>query len=342
MFLSSTHTSPPPQGGGGIGAKVDFVSSIQPVDTLATMTINPVPDTEPRLALKTLIERITRDYPTLSPRLQLAALRILDHTQDVALKSMRALAVDAKVPPSTMLRLARATGFASYESFRQVFQDALRSTGSDFVTRAQWLQQLQRDGAAGGVASGVVSAMAAAVLGNVEAAYRGADLAALAAAADLLRVSQRVHVVGVGGMHPIAAYGHYVARMALPDVRLAEPVMAAMIDELADLTPEDAVLLLSVAPYASETVKAAEFAASRGARLVILTDSRISPVAPLASALILVPTATPLFFPSQVATLALLETLIALTVSHGDEAVLQRIERIDRHRREQGIYWRPK
>ena len=291
---------------------------------------------EPRLALKALIERITRDYPGLSPRLQLAARRVLDHRQDVALKSMRALAADAKVPPSTMLRLARATGFASYESFRQLFQEALRTTGSDFVTRAQWLQQLQKDGNAGGV----VGAMATAVLGNVEAAYRGADLAALAAAAELLRASRRVHVVGVGGMHPIAAYGHYVARMALPDVRLAEPVMAAMIDELADLTAEDAVLLLSVAPYATETVKTAEFAASRGARLVVLTDSRTSPVAPLATALILVPTTTPLFFPSQVATLALLETLIALTVSHGDAAVLERIERIDRHRKEQGIYWR--
>ena len=293
---------------------------------------------DPQLARQMLLERLTRDYPALSPRLKLAARRILDHPQDVALKSMRALAADAKTPPSTMVRLARAAGFPSYESFRRVFQDALRSAGGDFLSRAQWLQALNETGADG--TKGVVGAMAAAVLGNVEEAYRSADLSALAAAADLLRASRRVHVVGVGGMHAIAAYGHYVARMALPDVRLAEPVMAAMIDELADLGPDDAVLLLSVAPYATETVKVAEFAAARGSHLVILTDRRTSPVAHLATALLLVSTATPLFFPSQAATIALLETLIALTVAHGDAAVLERIARIDRHRREQGLYWR--
>ena len=291
---------------------------------------------EPRQALQALIARITRGFRELSPRLQLAARRVLDRPEDVALMSMRGLAVDAKVPPSTMLRLARACGFTSYEAFRAVFQDALRTTGSDFVTRAQWLQRLPQ----GDRASGVVGAMAAAVLGNIEAAFRDADLTMLAGAADLLRSSRCVHVVGVGGMHAVAAYFHYVVRMALPDVRLAEPAMAAMTDELADLAPEDAVLLLSVAPYATETVRAAEFAASRGARLVVLTDSRTSPVAPLATALLLVPTATPLFFPSQAGTVALLETLIALTVSHGDDSVLDRIARIDRHRREQGIYWR--
>ena len=299
---------------------------------------SPLQPPEPQLARQLLLERLTRDYPTLSPRLKLAARRVLDYPQDVALKSMRALAADAKTPPSTMLRLARAAGFASYESFRGVFQAALRSTGSDFLSRAQWLQTLNETGADG--TNGVVGAMAAAVLGNVEEAYRSADLVALAAAADLLRTSRRVHVVGVGGMHAIAAYGHYVARMALADVRLAEPVMAAMIDELADLGPDDAVLLLSVAPYATETVKVAEFTAARGSRLVVLTDSRTAPVAHLATALLLVPTATPLFFPSQAATIALLETLIALTVSHGDAAVLERIARTDSHRREQGLYWR--
>ena len=63
--------------------------------------------------------------------------------------------------------------------------------------------------------------------------------------------------------------------------------------------------------------------------------SSSSAASPVAAALILAPTATPLFFPSLQATL--LETLVTLTVSQGDEAVL---ECINQHRREQGIYWR--
>jgi DNA-binding MurR/RpiR family transcriptional regulator len=288
-----------------------------------------------RETLKDLLDRITREFPTLSPQLKLAAECVLGAPQDVAIQSMRSFAASAGIPPSTMVRLAKASGFVSYDAFRQVFQDAVRTTGTDFVSRAEWLQDLP----AGDRVSGVVGGMASSILGNVEQGLRANDIADLTRAADALRRARRVHFLGVGGLHPIAAYAYYVARMALPDVRLAEPKMATMVDELVDLGPTDAVVVLSVAPYASETVRSAEFAHGTGAKVVVITDVRTSPIASVASTLLLVPTATPQFFPSQVATVAVLETVLALTVSHGDRDLLARIERVDRHRREQGIYW---
>ncbi len=286
-------------------------------------------------SLKDLIGWLTRSYRELSPKLQTAARHVLDRPEDVAIKSMRSLASDAGVPPSTMVRLAKAAGFESYDGFRNVFQQAVRSAGTDLVTRAEWLQRLPE----GGRAAQVLGGMAGAILANIEHAFRGNDLATLKEAADTLRKARRVFAVGVGGMHALAAYLHYVARMALPDVRLAEPAMASMIDELTDVEPSDVIVLLSVEPYATETVRVAEFVVRRKARLVAITDSRASPIAPLASTLLLAPTATPQFFPSQAAVIALIETLIALIVSHGDKHVLERIERADRHRRESGMYW---
>ncbi len=108
--------------------------------------------------------------------------------------------------------------------------------------------------------------MAKAILGNIEAAYRGQQHGGdRRAAAELLRKAPRVTIVGVGGMHAIAAYFHYVARMALADVRLAQPAMASMIDELASGRRRgDVVVILSVEPYATETVRTAEFVARRG------------------------------------------------------------------------------
>lgn len=286
--------------------------------------------------LKDLLERVTRGFPALSPQLKQAARHVLGTPEDVALKSMRALAGDAGVPPSTMVRLARAAGFASYDEFRGVFQQAMRSAGADFGSRAEWLQKLPE----GGRDNQVIGGMATAILRNTEQAFRGNDVAVMVQAADRLRQARRVYVIGVGGMHPLAAYFYYVSRMALPDVRLAQPVMATMIDELTEIGPEDCAAILSVQPYASETVRTVEFVARRKAAIVALTDSRAAPIAALASDLILLPTATPQFFPSQAATIAVIETLIALIVSHGDKRVLERIKAVERHRRETGIYWR--
>jgi DNA-binding MurR/RpiR family transcriptional regulator len=282
-----------------------------------------------------LIALVTRLFPDLSPQLKQAAKRVLEAPEDVAMLSMRSFARDAGVPPSTMVRLARALGFASYDEFRAVFQAWVRTAGTDFASRAEWLQQLPE----GGRDHQVVAGMASAITANVEMAFRGNELATLTAAANTLRTAKRVWLIGVGGMHPLAAYMYYVARMALPDVRLAAPQMATMIDELTDLGPEDAAAVLSVAPYATETMRTAQFIHQRKASLIAITDSRLAPVAPLASCLLLVPTATPQFFPSQAATITLLETLTALIVSHGDARVLERIARVDTHRREAGIYW---
>ncbi len=289
----------------------------------------------PASGLKNLLAHITQRYPELSPQLRQAAKIALERPEDVALRSMRALAGEAGVPPSTMVRLAKALDQPSYEAFRRVFQEALRTSGTDFVARAEWLQRLPE----GGRASGVVGGMAEAILSNVEAAFRGNEPATLAAAAEKLRTARTAYVVGIGGMHAPAAYFHYVARMTRPNVVLAQPLMASMVDELAGIGAKDAVLVLSVAPYAAQSVETAAFAKASGAHVIALTDSRAAPLAPLAGTLLLVPTATPQFFPSQAATIALLETLIALLVSSGDKAVLGRLEEVEQHRRRAGVYW---
>jgi DNA-binding MurR/RpiR family transcriptional regulator len=296
---------------------------------------DPIAEALPVTELKDLLRHITQRYPELSPQLRQAAKIVLERPEDVALRSMRALAGEAGVPPSTMVRLAKALDRPSYEAFRRVFQDALRTSGTDFATRAEWLQRLP----AGGRASGIVGGMAEAILANVEAAFRGNDPTALRAAADELRTARTAYIVGIGGMHPPAAYFHYVARMTRSNIVLASPLMASMVDELAGVGERDVVVVLSVAPYAAQSVETAAFTRDSGAHLIAVTDSRASPIAPLADTLLLVPTATPQFFPSQAATVALLETLIALLVSSGDRAVLARLEEVEQRRRRAGIYW---
>lgn len=289
----------------------------------------------PTTDIAAVLDRLAALYPALSPQLAHAARRVLEAPEEVAIRSMRGLAAHLGVAPTTMVRLAQALGFASYKAFRRAFQEAMRA-GSGFVGRAEWLQELARRGDAGKVAGG----MAEAAISNIETASRGVDVAALAAAADALHRARRVHVVGIGGMHGFATYFAYVVRMALDDVRLADPTMGMAVDELATLAAGDAMVIAGVDPYGAETVRAADIAMARGATVVAITDSRASPLASRATHLLLAPTASPQFFPSQAAVVTMMETLIALVVSRGGRRVISRIEAVDRFRTEHGVYWR--
>jgi DNA-binding MurR/RpiR family transcriptional regulator len=285
-----------------------------------------------------IIERLTGDYAALSPQLQQAAKAILDQPEEVALASMRAMAGRAGVAPATMLRLARSLGFESYDSFRASFQAALRTSGEDFAGRAEWLQRVAAEGNSGRV----LSEMARAQIANLESAYRQLDPAQLAAAADCLRNAQSSYILGVAALHGLMRHFHFVCRFALPQVRLADGDNGAPLDALLHLSDKDALLALSVAPYGRQTVEAVTFARERGAKTVIVTDSRSSPIAAQADHLFLLPTESPQFFPSMTAALALLESLMAQIVSRGDKETVARIECMNRLRAERGIYWRAK
>jgi DNA-binding MurR/RpiR family transcriptional regulator len=250
---------------------------------------------------------------------------------------MRGVAAAAGVGPSTMLRLAKRLGFESYDDFRKPFQEAMRTGRGTFADRAEWLQSL-----AGNAREGeVLSTMAEAAISNIETTFGTAEPETLGHVADMIRQARKVYVFSGGGLVPIAGYFNAVARMVLPSCVFIDGASGSVVDVLLHAGPADVMLVLSFEPYADATVRGARLARERGARVVALTDSRASPLAQVADAVLRAPTASPQFFPSQVAVVALLETLIALIVLRSDASTVENIDEIERLRRAHGFYWQP-
>jgi DNA-binding MurR/RpiR family transcriptional regulator len=285
--------------------------------------------------LTSLIDRLAADYPGLSPQLRQAAKFVLDSPTEVAIKSMRRVAAAAGVAPSTMLRLAKAIDYASYEAFRKPFQEAMRERSEGFGNRAKWLQNIAEHSDSGAL----LSSMAHAGIANLESVFQTNQPETFVNAAKLIRSARQAFVVGAGGAHGFAHYFHYVGKMALPNLRMASIHAGSLIDDLVDLGPSDAVIAMTMQPYTSATVRAAAFARDRGSRVIAITDSRSSPLARGAACLMLIPTQSPQFFPSYTAAAAVLETLTAFIVSGGDKRTVAKIADVERFRYAENIYW---
>ncbi|HAP24608.1 MAG TPA: silent information regulator protein Sir2, partial [Achromobacter sp.] len=76
-----------------------------------------------------LLATLQKKLEQLPPELQRAARWVVENPAQVGLWSMRRQAQTLGVAPATMLRLARAVGYSSYEDFRQPFQQALAAQG---------------------------------------------------------------------------------------------------------------------------------------------------------------------------------------------------------------------
>jgi DNA-binding MurR/RpiR family transcriptional regulator len=292
--------------------------------------------TEPaQLDADGVIDRLEKQFSSLSPRLRLAARYILDAPNDVAMHSMREVADRAAVHPSTLVRLAKQLDFASYAAFREVYRQRLLHRPATLTSRAH---HLRRPGP-GEPGERLFADLQDAAVRNVRHTFEATNRQDLMVAADKLVQARRVYVVGMRKCFPIAYFIHYCCRMFREDVRLITGFSGTLADELRGVRPDDAMVAISYDPYTRETVLAARDAADHGAYVIAITDSSVSAIAVVARQVFLVSNSGPTFFRSIASAMALAEALVAFVLAHGGGDSLENLRGTERQLDRYRAYW---
>lgn len=283
-------------------------------------------------------DQVVQHFGGLSPQLKRAAQFVLDNTDEVATRSLRQIAREAELPPPTFSRLARAMGYETYNELRELCRGEILSRRSRFADKA--LQLVEQDGErAPSERDPFVVRQSAAAMSNIQGLLETIDVKSLERAARKLARAQRVVVIGSLSAYAFVDYVSYVAAMALPNWRVAGRSGSSLASAVVNLSPRDAVLVMTHEPYAARSVRAARFAREQGAHVVGITDGAHSPVAAIANSLFLVSTDSPQFFPSHVAALVLLESLMGMVVREKGATAQQRIAAVEQENYVLGEYW---
>jgi DNA-binding MurR/RpiR family transcriptional regulator len=268
---------------------------------------------------------ISERYQSLPPKLKVAARHVLDAPKDIAIRSMRSVAADAKLQPATMLRFARELGFDGYEGFRALYVSWLSSSEMTFVARAKTLRKRR-------VSDGqekLLSEMYEMDVVSLDRTLGAANSAAFEAAKKLLVAARRFYVLGLRSLFPAAYYLDYACRLFSDKSVLVTGVGGAIADELRRAAAKDVLVVFSFDPYARLTVEAVRYAAERKVKIVAVTDSIVSPIAEAASVVLLAPNAGPALVPSILPAMAVAQALANLMVTAGGAATLGEIARSD-------------
>ncbi len=281
-----------------------------------------------------ILDKLADSYGDFSPQLRQAAQYVLDNPNEIGVNSMRAVATAAEVNPNTLVRMAKTLGFEGYESFREPFRVVLRDGVVNFPDRARWLQSVTRGKRHGKL----YGEMAATSLSNIEELFSNISADEVKQAAGLIVKSKNTYIFGVGSCYALAHNFWYIARMAFDHLVLVPRHGSLPIDDIARIGKQDVLLAMTFDPYRREVVNAVHVARERGAKIVSLTDSRASPIALKADHVFVVSTETPQFFPSLLASGALLESLTAFMVADAGAKVVSKIEDFHRARYESDVY----
>ncbi len=285
-----------------------------------------------------LNERITADLGVLSPKLRRAATYVAEHPDEVATRSLRHLAGVTGLTPTTFSRMATALGFENYEALRETCRLQLKRNQLSFAEKAGVLQS---DGTShAGPRKGLfVVRQGRAAIDNISALINGADPKQLESIAGRLAGARKVLLVGMMSSRPFVEYAEYMASMAFENWSVYSQESGPLAAAPAGMDDTDVALVVSTAPYAGRSIRAAQQASRRGAFVIAITDGVMSPLASASSVALVVNTESPQFFSSHVATLVLIESLVGMAVARGGKASRDRIAAVEQGCREMGEYW---
>ncbi|MBT8154126.1 MurR/RpiR family transcriptional regulator [Epibacterium ulvae] len=284
--------------------------------------------------IETRIEDVVSErYTDLSQTLRAAADFVVANQMDIATRSLRSVSSSSGVSPAAFSRLARALGFDVYEDLREACRHGLWDRGASFAERAERLSDATQD------SDTILNRHSSACMNNISEMAGCISPNRLGAAVDALQSARNVVLFGAFSSTGIVEYMAYLAQYFASNWTLAGRMGASLGSALAGLGAEDVLLIVTKTPYARRAVLAAEMAQKAAPQVIVITDSHACPAIQYANFPFIIPSDSPQFFSSYAATIALMETMVAMVVAQTGEAATNRISEVEGQNRRLGEFW---
>ena len=163
-----------------------------------------------------------------------------------------------------------------------------------------------------------------AVESNLNALFACNSHAVFDRAVQLLLDARRVLIIGRDLDRACAIHMHQIATMRFRDWHLVENIDPVSDRNLADLGPIDVVVAIGTDPCCDVTLRVTDYARSRFATVIGLTDWSDSSLVAHAHEALFASIGSPGPFPSQVATVALVEALVGTVMARHADRLVQR------------------
>lgn len=238
------------------------------------------------------------------------------------------------VSESTVVRFAAMLGYDGYPAMQKALQELVRSK----------LTSIQRIQASNNTlfSSDVITSVLQQDMDKIRVAVEEVDRAAFAAVVDKLIAAKHIYILGVRSSSFLAGYLHFYLHLIFDNVYLVTSNSAGdILESTLRIGPGDLLVGISFPRYSQSTVKGVRFAHDRGADVVAITDSAMSPLYPMASAALLARSDMISFVDSLVAPFSLLNALIVAAGHRKNADIAQIFNRLEGIWDEYGVFDEP-
>lgn len=268
-------------------------------------------------------ELIRQHYSALTQSERKFATALLDNYPAAGLASITIVASNVGVSSPTVARMVRKLGFNGYPEFHKALLGELEATGvGPTQRRAKWSSEAPE--------THLLNRFAQAVTANLQQTFAHIETERFdQATRQLADADRRLYIVGGRITQALADYAFTHFQAVRPRVTHMTSSSGTWPHYVLDMEPGETLLIFDIRRYETNLLRLTEMVRKRDVRVVLFTDQWGSPISSQADFTFNCWVEIPSGWDSNVATMMLLETMIAAVQEQRWPEARDRYERLD-------------
>lgn len=250
-----------------------------------------------------LLSKLESSYSDFSKGQKAIASYILNHYDKAAFMTAAKLGQTVGVSESTVVRFVVELGYDGYPALKKVLQQLIKNKLT-VIQRVHVTEDRIKE-------NGVLRSVLNSDIANITETLTRIDENQFSEAIDAIVNAKKIYILGARSSSTLAYFLSFNLNLIFDNIRLIEVNGAGEVfEQMIRVGSEDVVIGISFPRYSKRTVKALEFAHSRGAKVIAITDSVSAPIADPADNVLIAKSDMASYVDSLVAPMSLINALI--------------------------------
>jgi len=276
-------------------------------------------------------QRIRNTYASLSKGQKKIANAILNDYDKAAYLTAARLGDMVGVSESTVVRFAGELGFEGYSEFQRAVQELVRIK----LTPNQRIEVTKQRIGRGDILEGVMESD----ISKIRYTLDRLDRDVFNKSVDAILDAKMIYVAGARSTELIARLLAYNLSLIFDNVKFINPTSSSEVfEQMYSISELDTLIAFSFPRYSSKMVNAVKYARPNCAKVVVFTDSDISPLAEYANYLLTAQSDMASFMDSLVAPLSIINAIVVEITSRREREITERFDKLEKIWDEYDVY----
>ena len=278
-----------------------------------------------------LLNKIDKNYEQMSKGQKLLADYILKNYDKAVFLTAAKLGKVVGVSESTVVRFATQLGYQGYPGFQKALEELVRNKLNSIQRMEVTYGRISQ--------SEILASVLQSDIEKIKLTLANMDQNAFELAVETILNAKRIYVVGIRSCAPLANFLSFYLNLIFDNVTSVHTNSSSEIfEQLIRIGAEDVIIGISFPRYSMRTLKALEFASTRKAKVITLTDSVHSPMTLYSSCNLIARSDMASIVDSLVAPLSVVNALVVALCMKKQKDVIATLETLEQIWDEYQVY----